>query len=190
MQEIADAGAKVLHNRCIQIGQRFNLDIVSKSTFINGSGTKVCKQIEKSEVKSIVKNDKLVLIKMSKTEQFSKEDVYNIYNELLKNNIIVENFKVKEEIEFRIKKSEQNLVEELLEIKYPNYNITQSEIIKLSVIGYGIIKDNIVLSKIIDILEKNEIEILDINLTQAKIEIITDNASDSIVQELHNSLIK
>ncbi len=33
MQEIADAGAKVLHNRCIQIGKKFDCNIIAKSTF-------------------------------------------------------------------------------------------------------------------------------------------------------------
>lgn len=33
MQEISDSGAKVLHNRCIQMGKKFNCNIVAKSTF-------------------------------------------------------------------------------------------------------------------------------------------------------------
>ena len=33
MQEIADAGAKVLHNRCVEIGKKYNVPIYVKSTF-------------------------------------------------------------------------------------------------------------------------------------------------------------
>ena len=60
MQEIADAGAKVLHNRCIQIGKKFNCDIEAKSTFVDNRGTRICKEIENTEIKSIVKNDNLI----------------------------------------------------------------------------------------------------------------------------------
>ncbi len=35
MQEISDSGAKVLHNRCIQMGKKFNCSIIAKSTFTN-----------------------------------------------------------------------------------------------------------------------------------------------------------
>ena len=50
MQEIADAGAKVLHNRCIQIGKKFNCDIIAKSTFAETGETRVCHAIESAEV--------------------------------------------------------------------------------------------------------------------------------------------
>ena len=46
------------------MGKKFNCDIVAKSTFSNEGGTKICKQIESSEIKSIVKNEKLVTIRM------------------------------------------------------------------------------------------------------------------------------
>ena len=60
MQEISDSGAKVLHNRCIQIGEKFNCNIICKSTFSNDGGTEICKEIENAEVKSIVKNENLI----------------------------------------------------------------------------------------------------------------------------------
>ena len=56
MQEISDSGAKVLHNRSIQIGERFDCSIIAKSTFQDGEGSKVCKKIETNEIKSIVNN--------------------------------------------------------------------------------------------------------------------------------------
>ena len=74
MQEIADSGAKVLHNRCIHIGNKFNCNIVAKSTFSNEGGTKICKEIENCEVKSIVKNDKMLTIFMQKNERGEKHD--------------------------------------------------------------------------------------------------------------------
>ena len=189
MQEIADSGAKVLHNRCIQIGEKFNCNIISKSTFSDNKGTVVCKKIENSEIKSIVKNEKLVKIKIQ--GEIKKENIEReIYQTLLNENIIVEAFKQNDEkridIEFRIQKAEQNKVQELLTNKYPEYNIKQQDITKLSIIGYGIIQDNEILNKVMNIFKQNELSFTEINLNQYKIEIITEKLSDDIIKEIHN----
>ena len=192
LQEVADAGAKVLHNRCIEIGKRFDCDIIAKSTFSNQGGTKICKKIEISEVKSIVKNENLVQIYMQNNKRIKESEIIEIYQELLSRNIIVEMFRKGEDnkqIQFRIKKAEQNKVQELLEVNYPNYEVIQKNIVKLSIIGYGITQDNVVLNKVIDILKRYNIEIKDINLTQSKIEIVVDNLENNIVEELHKTLI-
>lgn len=194
MQEIADAGAKVLHNRCVQIGKKFDCNIIAKSTFSNDGGTKICKKIESTEIKSIVKNEKLILINMIGDRQKSKEEMLNIYQELLQNNIIVESFEDKNEenmdIQFRIDIAEQSKVLELLEKKYQDYKIRQTRIVKLSIVGYGIIQDNIILNKVITNLKKHKIEIIDINLAQSKIEIIVKNIENDILEELHKELIR
>ena len=192
MQEIADAGAKVLHTRCVQIGKRFNGNIVAKSTLDKGKGTKICKEIEVAEVKSIVKNEKLILIKMKANNPKTEIEILNFYQDLLQHNIIVESFKneTNSYIQFRIEKAEQNKVLELIETKYGDFELIQEGIVKLSIVGYGIIQDNKVLNKIIKIFEKYKIEILDINLTQAKIEIITRKIDNRIIEELHEELIK
>ena len=60
MLEISNEGAKVLHDRSIKIGEKFNVPIETKSTFNEKEGTKVIKQskdIEESIVKSVVKKD-------------------------------------------------------------------------------------------------------------------------------------
>ena len=194
MQEIADAGAKVLHNRCVQIGKKFDCNIIAKSTFSNDGGTKICKKIESTEIKSIVKNEKLILINMIGDRQKSKEEMLNIYQELLQNNIIVESFEDKNEenmdIQFRIDIAEQSKVLELLEKKYQDYKIRQTRIVKLSIVGYGIIQDNIILNKVITNFKKHKIEIIDINLAQSKIEIIVKNIENDILEELHKELIR
>lgn len=167
------------------MGKKFNCDIIAKSTFSNKGGTNICEKIENSEVKSIVKNENLVTIEIG-TKEF-----YEIYQLLLQNNIIVEAFEKKEEtLQFRIKKQERNKVAELLEKKYPTCQIIQKELVKLSIVGYGIIQDNQVLKQIIEILNKHHIEILEINLTQAKIEILVKQIEDHVIVQLHQKLIQ
>lgn len=186
MQEIADSGAKVLHNRCIQMGKKFDCDIIAKSTFLvlNQGGTKICQQIESSEVKSIVKNENLVMITIE------TEEVYAIYQTLLQNNILVEAFEKKEEkIQFRIKKSERNKVTELLDSLYPDCVMKQEDLEKISIVGFGIVQDNKVLNQIIEILRKDNVGIVDINLTQSKIEILVSKVENQTIEKLHEKLI-
>ena len=57
MIDISNEGAKVLHDRSIVIGDKFNVPIITKSTFSDNNGTTVSKNIEENTVKSIVKKD-------------------------------------------------------------------------------------------------------------------------------------
>ena len=120
------------------------------------------------------------------------QKVLDVYKTLLKNNIITENFKSNSDnnlAQFRVQKSEQKKVRELLENEYPEYKMFQSDIAKLSIIGYGITQDNKILTDVINILEARGIKLFSVNLTQSKIEILTDKIEDSVVEELHKKLI-
>ena len=57
MMEISSEGAKVLHNRCVEIGEKFKIPIITKSTFNNKAGTVISDIIEENTIKSIVKKD-------------------------------------------------------------------------------------------------------------------------------------
>ena len=191
MQVIADAGAKVLHNRCIQIGKKFGCDITAKSTFAETGETKVCQAIEKVEVKSIVKNEKLIEVKIEKEGELNAGEILDIYKKLLLENIILEEYKKigENSVSFRILKDEQNKLHQILESQYPQYTTMQNDIVKLTIVGYGITQDNTVLNKVVKILEENNIEVKDINLTQTKIEIILDQIENGVVEVLHKNLI-
>ena len=182
MQEIADSGAKVLHNRCIKIGKKFNCDIIAASTFDEDEGTTITKEIEDNSIKGIIRNEDIF-----KYEIETKE-TYKIYEELLNNNIISEKFNSEDNIEFYIQAKDKEKLEELLNklnLKYKTKNI-----IKLSIIGYGVNEDNETLSVVIDILKNRNIEIKNITLTQSKIEIITDKLEDEVIKILHSKLIE
>ena len=57
MIEISSEGAKVLHGRCAEIGQKFKIPIITKSTFNNKAGTIITDIIEENTIKSIVKKE-------------------------------------------------------------------------------------------------------------------------------------
>ena len=57
MLTISNEGAKVLHDRCDEIGEKFKVPIITKSTFNNKSGTIISDIIEEETIKSIVKKE-------------------------------------------------------------------------------------------------------------------------------------
>ncbi len=53
---------KVLHNRCIEVGQKFKIPIITKSTFNNKAGTIIQdKIIEDTKVKKYSKKKMMIL---------------------------------------------------------------------------------------------------------------------------------
>lgn len=51
MMEISSEGAKVLHNRCVEIGDKFKIPIITKSTFNHKPGTVISDIIEENTIK-------------------------------------------------------------------------------------------------------------------------------------------
>lgn len=120
MQALSSEGAKVLHDRCVEIGEKYDVPIITGSTFNENPGTHITDRLESTGVKSIVKKD----------------------------------------------------------------------VSRLSVIGYGINSREDILTKIIEISNKYNLEILDIDICRTKISIVfKDVVSDDILKELHDVLI-
>lgn len=57
MLEISSEGAKVLHNRCVEIAEKYKIPIITKSTFNNKAGSVISDIIEENTIKSMVKKD-------------------------------------------------------------------------------------------------------------------------------------
>ena len=121
MHSLSSEGAKVLHDRCVELGERYNVPIITESTFNEHPGTVMTHKLESSGVKSIVKKD----------------------------------------------------------------------ISRISIIGYGITSKDEILQKIIEIANKNCLEIFNIDISRTKISIVfKEIVKDEILEELHDILIK
>ncbi len=120
MLEVANEGAKVLHNRCVEIGEKFGVKIIAKSTFNDNYGTVVGEKVENVGVKSIVKR----------------------------------------------------------------------EVSRISIVGNRMMNDNAILKKVIEFLEETKMDILSMEVSEAKIVIMTKKVmSDDILKKLHHKLI-
>ena len=193
MLEIADEGAKVLHNRCVEVGEKFNVPIVAKSTFNENSGTTINDKIEGGYVKNIVKNDNIRYINL-KSQKYTIEKFYNIYQSFIDNELgvknLVNNSKDNLDISFTISITKYTKFAKLLEERFQDAEISFSDITRISIIGNGIMSNNTVLNKTMKIINDNKLPIISIEINETKIAIMFNTIiSNDILEQLHNSLI-
>ena len=193
MLDIADEGAKVLHNRCVEVGEKFSIPIVTKSTFNDNDGTLINNKIEGGYVKNIVKNDNIRYVHLTSND-YSLEKFNNIYNSFIESQLGVKNLVNSSEnnleISFTIPKVKFNKLANLLENKFPELKSKYLDITRISIIGNGIMSNNVVLNKTMKIIEDNKLEIISMEINEAKIAIMfKEIIPNEILEQLHNALI-
>lgn len=193
MLDIADEGAKVLHNRCVEIGEKFGVPIIAKSTFSENDGTIINNKIEGGYVKNIVKNDNIQYVHLQ-SKGYSLEKFNKIYNSFIEEELNVKNLVNSSgedfDISFSMPKVKFNKLANLLENKYPDIESDYLDITKISIIGNGIMSNNTILNKTMKILEENKLEIISMEINEAKISIMfKEIISNDILESLHKVLI-
>ena len=194
MLNIADEGAKVLHNRCVEVGEKFDVPIVAKSTFEKGEGTEVNnKKIEGVVIKNIVKNDKLLYVHGT-AKNYSVDLLNKIYKCFIKNEIGIKNLVNNSEkdlnVFFTIAKDKFNKFAHVIENELPDLTCTYEDITRISVIGNGIMSSNTVLKKIMNVLEEFRLNILSMETSESKISIMfKQEVSNDVLNKLHKVLI-
>ena len=194
MLDIADEGAKVLHNRCVEVGEKFNVPIVAKSTFNNNEGTTINNKIEGGYVKNIVKNDNIQYVHITSKEKYVLDKFNLIYNSFIDQELNVKNLVNSSEdtldISFTIPKAKFNKLANLLENRFEELESTYLDITRISIIGNGIMSNNVVLNKTMEIIKRNKLEIISMEINETKISVMFKKViSDEILEELHKSLI-
>ncbi len=194
MLEIANEGAKVLHNRCIEIGQKYHVPIVTKSTFHNKPGTILQDKIEDAKVKSIVKNDDIIFANM-KYKTYSPKFFYKLFYTLQKGqigaNYFQNNSTESTDISFTFSSAVLNKFQNLLENELKSFDVKYSNISRIAIIGHGIRNEDIILEKVINIIESHQLEIYHLEVNESKIVILfTKKVSHTIVEQLHRELIE
>lgn len=193
MLDIADEGAKVLHNRCVEVGEKFNIPIIAKSTFNDNEGTVINDKIEGEYVKNIVKNDNILYVHIT-SEDYSLDKFNIIYNSFIEEELNVKNLVNSSEdtldISFTIPKVKFNKFANLLEDKFPELESSYLDITRISIIGNGIMSNNSVLNKTMDVVKRNKLDIISMEINETKIAIMFKKIiSNEILEELHKTLI-
>ena len=194
MLDISSEGAKVLHNRCVEIAEKFNIPIIAKSTFNNKTGTIIDDKIEDCRVKGIVKNDNITFIS-ARCEKYTLELFDKIYRTLLDNGIqvknLINNSTYSLDLCFYIKSNLFNKFAYLLETDLNMLDCTYYDVTRISIIGHGIMNNSQILIKALDIINNNKLEILNIDVNESKLAITLKNViENSVLEQLHNELIK
>ena len=190
MLDVSNEGAKVLHNRCVEVAKKYNIPIVSKSTFSNDEGTVINDVIEEQRVKSIVKNDELTVLHLRKL-QYNYFDLYEVF---IKNEIIpVEFLDEHNKYTVTIKSNDYERAKYVLRKENSDFIIKINKITRISIIGSGIVNDTVILKKTIQCLEqtdsKNKIRKIEINNGKIRAT-FTEVISNHILQKLHMNLIE
>lgn len=190
MVNLSDEGAKVLHNRCVEIAEKYNVLIETKSTFNENIGTIINEKIEESNVKSIVKNDNLILVNLVGPLQNLKDISLILIENGITLNTIINNSTDKLDINFTIHLNNLNKLKFLLKTELNTLTWTMTEVSRISFIGYGIKNNKEILEKTLKIFKKHNINILLVQIDETKLSIITkEKESDILIKELHKEFI-
>ena len=187
MLDASNEGAKVLHNRCVELAKKYDIPLISKSTFADGVGTGINNKIESQKVKSIVKNDELISMTFCKNDI----DTIAIYKILLENNVVpIEVINCDENMELLFKSNDLTKANHIIEQELSNPNIEVTNISRISIIGYGITNDSLILKRIINCLSCAEADIQKIDVNNGKVRITFKKLiSNEILELLHSNLI-
>lgn len=203
MLELASMGAKVLHNRCVEIGKKYNVPICVKSTFEEKSiGTIVTNmdKLEKQVINGITSQKDIVRITIiGKEHKIGR--IYKLFDLLSNNDInvdmIVQSFgeHLQKDVSFTIKKSDLDLTMELLNEHAEELNIEEiqasKEMEKISLIGIGLSNNSKIISSLFETLYENNVNMHMISTSEIKISILVNsNVAASLIKELHNKFIK
>ena len=198
MLELSSMGAKVLHNRCVEIGKKYGVPIYVKSTF------------EKNSIGTLVSNnnlENLVISGVAKDSYISKITILGLENKIGKTfelfktlsdnlinvDIIVQSFgeHITKNIAFTVKMTELEKTLKVLEEnkeKIGFKEIIHSEnLSKVSIVGVGIANKPGVAVDMFEALYKNNINMHMISTSEIKISVLVDiDRADDAVKALHD----
>ncbi len=203
MLELSSMGAKVLHNRCIEIGKKYHVPIYVKSTFEKESiGTLVSNKapFEDLVISGVTKDDYISRItviglenKIGRTYQLFKLLSENLINV----DIIVQSFgeHITKDIAFTVKMNDLNKTLEVLEDCKEELKIEQvlhcENLSKVSVIGVGIANKPAVASDMFEALYENNINMHMVTTSEIKISVLVNSdEADMAVRAIHSKFFE
>ena len=197
MLELSSMGAKVLHNRCVEIGKKYDLPIVVKSTFEDESvGTVVDNSyMEDLTISGVTKDDNIARITVMGLENRIGK-TYNVFKLLADNDInvdvIVQSFgeNVNKNLSFSIKTADLDNAIKLLNDNLDKIGAREvrhfDNLSKISIIGVGIANKTGVAADMFEALYENNINMHMISTSEIKISVLVDREeSDKAVNAIH-----
>lgn len=197
MLELATSGAKVLHNRSVEMAKKYGVELVVRSSLNETEGT---------VVKEVVKMEKMLITGVASDKNTARISVigledkpgvaFKVFHRLAKNNINVDiilqsvgrdgskdiSFTVaQDDLEDAIKVLEEN--KEALTIKEIKHN---ANVAKVAIVGAGMMSNPGVASQMFEALFNSNININMISTSEIRITVLIDEKDvDRAVQAIH-----
>lgn len=193
MLELASLGAKVLHNRSVELAKKYNVELVVRSSLTRASGTVVkeeCK-MEKMLVSGVASDTDIARVAVLGVQD-KPGRAFDLFSLLSKNNINVDIILQSigrdgsKDISFTVAKDSLNDVKRILE---PNVEHLQAEqivyddnVAKISVVGAGMASNPGVATKMFEALYDANININMISTSEIKISVLVkkEDANDAV----------
>ena len=185
MSYISGEGAKVLHDRCVELAEKYNMPIIAACTFNKNKGTEIADCMEETLIKSIIKNDNILKVQID-----GIKNSYELLKKLTKNNIKIGKYNYENEtLNFTINKENRAKLEKMLDKEKGQTTI--KSVTKISIVGSGISNHMEILDIILKTLDEIKNNILEIDVSACKISILFDSIIDTkYLNNLHNSLLE
>ncbi|WCR57669.1 aspartate kinase [Wolbachia endosymbiont of Ctenocephalides felis wCfeJ] len=182
MLEISSSGAKILHNRSIQLAMKHNIRVQVLSTFKNAEGTVVLHEkdvLERYVITGITCSTNEVLVTFT-----NLASTLHILKDMADANIKIDMIHGSSLV---ISEFDIDLMKELLSKN--ETHVINSNVARISVIGIGVMSNTEVMHRTLKVLNKKKIEILAIATSEIKINIIVQKeCAEALVRDLHTEL--
>ena len=203
MLELSSMGAKVLHNRCVEIGKKYNVPIYVKSTFEKDSnGTLITgdENLENLVINGVTKDDyisRITLVgldnKIGKTYEVFKILADNQINVDIIMQTLGEN--VVKDLAFTVKMNDLDKALKVLEEHKEELKVRQilhsENLSKVSIIGVGIANKPGVAADMFEALYEHNINMHMITTSEIKISILVNSSeSETAVKAIYDKFFK
>lgn len=185
MSYISGEGAKVLHDRCVELAEKYNMPIIAACTFNKNKGTEITDCMEETVIKSIIKNDNILTIEID-----GINNQYELLKKLTKNNIKIGKYNFENgKLSFTINKEKRAKLEKILDKEKGKTTI--NSVTKISIVGSGISNHMEILEVVLKVLEEIKDNVIDIDVSACKISVLFDRIIETkYLNDLHNSLLE
>ena len=203
MLELASLGAQVLHNRSVEMAKKYRVNLEVLSSFSGKPGTKVkevAKQMEKTQISGVAKDKNVARLALVGVDD-KPGIAYQVFSLLGKENInvdiILQSYgrDERQDISFTVKRSDADQALQVLEehkasLGFDRIDVNK-EVVKVSIVGAGMLENAGVAAKMFGALYDADINIHMISTSEIKVSVLLDEGdANAAVQAIHDKFFE
>ena len=203
MLELASLGAQVLHNRSVEMAKKYRVNLEVLSSFSGKPGTKVkevAKQMEKTQISGVAKDKNVARLALVGVDD-KPGIAYQVFSLLGKENInvdiILQSYgrDERQDISFTVKRSDADqalaiLSEHQATLGFDHIDVNK-EVVKVSIVGAGMLENAGVAAKMFGALYDADINIHMISTSEIKVSVLLDEINaNAAVQAIHDKFFE